>query len=210
MKLSKRLMTIANMVPNESSIVDVGCDHGLLDIYLTLVKKVNCVATDINVNCIKKTKENFEKTRLTQKIPLICTNGLDNINLDRVDYVIIAGMGTSSILKIIARANVSKCIIQANNNQYELRKKMNKMGFEIKNEVFVYEKKKYYVIIEFVKGPKKYRNYEYFFGPYILKDTNLEYKKHLYKKYSYVTKKNKKITKKIILSYYLLKLKKYC
>ncbi len=210
MKLSKRLTSIANMIPSESNIIDVGCDHGLLDIYLTLNKKVKCIATDVNKNCIKKTKENFQKTNLIDKISLVCTNGLDGIELDNIDYVIIAGMGTSAILRILKRANVSKCIIQANNNLYELRKNMNKMGFIIKNEVFIYEKKKYYVIIEFVKGKGKYHNYEYFFGPFILKDKDLEYKKHLYKKYSYIIKKNRKFINKIILHYYLYKLKKYC
>ena len=33
--LSKRLETVASLVTTESAI-DVGCDHGYLDIYLTL------------------------------------------------------------------------------------------------------------------------------------------------------------------------------
>ena len=35
MKLSKRLKTIAHMIPEHKNVIDVGCDHGLLDIYLT-------------------------------------------------------------------------------------------------------------------------------------------------------------------------------
>ena len=33
-KLSKRLEAISSLVPNNSKIIDIGCDHGLLDIYL--------------------------------------------------------------------------------------------------------------------------------------------------------------------------------
>ena len=33
-KLSKRLEAISSLIPNNSKIIDVGCDHGLLDIYL--------------------------------------------------------------------------------------------------------------------------------------------------------------------------------
>ena len=33
-KLSKRLDAISSLVPINSKVVDIGCDHGLLDIYL--------------------------------------------------------------------------------------------------------------------------------------------------------------------------------
>ena len=33
-KISKRLAAIASFVPQNAKILDVGCDHGLLDIYL--------------------------------------------------------------------------------------------------------------------------------------------------------------------------------
>ena len=36
LKLSKRLDKIASFVNNESIIADIGCDHALLDIYLTI------------------------------------------------------------------------------------------------------------------------------------------------------------------------------
>ena len=32
--ISKRLETIASLVPINSKVIDIGCDHGLLDIYL--------------------------------------------------------------------------------------------------------------------------------------------------------------------------------
>ena len=33
-KLSKRLAAIAEYVDDDSHFVDIGCDHGLLDVYL--------------------------------------------------------------------------------------------------------------------------------------------------------------------------------
>ena len=33
-KISKRLEAISGLVPNNSKVIDIGCDHGLLDIYL--------------------------------------------------------------------------------------------------------------------------------------------------------------------------------
>ena len=33
-KISKRLEAISSLVPVNSNIIDIGCDHALLDIYL--------------------------------------------------------------------------------------------------------------------------------------------------------------------------------
>ena len=52
-KLSKRLEAISSLIPKKSNIIDIGCDHGLLDIYLyqnKIVTKV--IASDINENAI--------------------------------------------------------------------------------------------------------------------------------------------------------------
>ncbi len=34
--ISKRLESIASLIPNNSRVIDVGCDHALLDIYLAM------------------------------------------------------------------------------------------------------------------------------------------------------------------------------
>ena len=49
-KISKRLETISSLVPINSSIIDIGCDHALLDIYL-IEKKIakKAIASDINI-----------------------------------------------------------------------------------------------------------------------------------------------------------------
>ena len=61
---SKRLLEIASLVPVHSTVVDVGCDHALLDIYLTLHRNCNCTASDINENCLKSARENIKKYSL--------------------------------------------------------------------------------------------------------------------------------------------------
>ena len=43
-KLSKRLEAISSLITKNSNIIDIGCDHGLLDIYLcekNFSKKIN-------------------------------------------------------------------------------------------------------------------------------------------------------------------------
>ena len=50
MQIRKRLKAIASLVEKGSKVIDVGCDHALLDIYLTLYNSNECIASDINKN----------------------------------------------------------------------------------------------------------------------------------------------------------------
>ena len=60
-KLSKRLKAIADLVDKDSKIIDVGCDHALLDIYLlkkTIIKKA--IASDVNEGALNQAKRNIK------------------------------------------------------------------------------------------------------------------------------------------------------
>ena len=59
MKLSKRLETIASLIPNQRNIIDVGCDHGLLDISIALKENINITATDISPKAIENAKHHL-------------------------------------------------------------------------------------------------------------------------------------------------------
>ena len=201
--ISKRLNVIASLV-DSNKIIDIGCDHALLDIYLTN-KGINCVAIDNKETVLDKARENIKKNNLLDKIKIICSNGLENYKVLGNENVIIAGMGTNTILNIIQNKEFNKIntlIIQSNNNLYELRKKICKLGYYIDKEIVIFDKK-YYNIIRFKKGFKKYSYFDYYFGL----DINYEYKKYInnkiYKTYKNIPFKNivKKIKYKILLLY---------
>ena len=61
MKLSKRLKTICDFIPNNSNVIDVGADHAKVSIYLNKYKYCHVLATDISENCLTKAKENIKK-----------------------------------------------------------------------------------------------------------------------------------------------------
>ena len=67
---SKRLIELASLIPTHSTVVDVGCDHALLDIYLTINRHCKCTASDISENCLEKAKLNLKKFKLEKEIPL--------------------------------------------------------------------------------------------------------------------------------------------
>ena len=172
MKLSKRLKTIANMIPINTRVLDIGCDHALLDIYLTLEKGCRCVASDINDRALKSARDNVIRYDLKDKIDIVCAPGLDGVEVTEDSYVVIAGMGTMTILDILSSPQVNKIqhlILQSNRELETLRKEVTRLGFYIREEHAIEEKGIYYVIILLEKGVVSYREMEYRYGPYLLK-----------------------------------------
>ena len=199
MNLSKRLQAVATLVDIGVNVIDVGCDHAYLDIYLTLNNNNTCLATDINENALNNAKNNIKKYKLSRKIKTKLTIGLDGIEVKNTDNIVIAGMGTHTILEILNTNKLSNTLIISSNNDIELlRREVVKLGYYIDSEIFLYDNNKPYIIIKFIKGKKKYKNIDYKLGP-ILKH-NKEYIK-------YLIKTNKNILKHISKNKILLRLK---
>ncbi len=215
MELSKRLKFIADMIEVGSTVFDVGCDHGLLDIYLTKNKDCHCIASDISLNVLKNTTMNINKNGLEDKIKIIHSAGLANLEIANGDIVVVSGMGTKTILNILDCDKVLKItnlIIQSNNEIELLREMVIKKGFYIFNECIVEDHNKDYVIIYFKRGFKQYRKVDYLFGPIARKDIIYsEYYNSLYKKNLKIMKNipKKYIIKKFRYYVYLHKIKKF-
>lgn len=189
-KLSKRLLSIANLVDDNSKVVDIGCDHGLVSIYLAMNKQnISIIASDINQNALDNAIKNINKYHLEDKIKVCLSNGLDNIN-DEIDTIIISGMGGHTIVDILTNNQeklntVNNIIIQSNNDIEYVRRKIVKLGYCISKEELILDKNIYYTVILFTKGKKKYTNKEYYFGPILLKENSK----------IFIERKNKEYTK---------------
>lgn len=184
-KISKRLTTIANIVlqKNSKRIIDVGCDHALLDIYL-LQKNPNLkiIASDINEKPLESAKKNIEKYSFLNKIEICLKDGIKGIDED-VDTVVISGMGMETIVEILENGKkelnkIERLIISSNNKYQELRTNITKLGFKISYETVIYDEEKYYIIIEFIKGKEDYRDKELYFGPILLKNKDENFYKY--------------------------------
>lgn len=185
MNLSKRLQAVATLVDINTRVIDVGCDHAYLDIYLTLNNDNECIATDINKNALEIAEKNIKKYKLENKIKTKLTNGLVDIKVKETDNIVISGMGTYTILEILKTNKLSNTlIISSNNNVDILRNEVTNLGYYIDSEIFIIDKNKPYVIIKFIKGKREYKKIDMILGP-ILKN-NVEYKKYLIKKYKSV------------------------
>ena len=121
-KLSSRLNRIADYIDDGDQIVDVGCDHGLLDIYLVQRRKnIKIIASDVNVNALNNAKKNIAKYNLNDCITTVLSDGLDNINMTGINTVVISGMGSHTIAGILYKnirklKKVNKLILQSNND----------------------------------------------------------------------------------------------
>ncbi|HHX93752.1 MAG TPA: SAM-dependent methyltransferase [Tenericutes bacterium] len=173
-KLSKRLLKIAEMVPKDATVADIGCDHAYLAIYLVLTGKTNkAIVTDIRKKPLLKAKENIEKFNLTKIIFPRLGDGLEAIQKeDKIDTLIISGMGGKLILKILNEGKDKlspTLILQANNSVRDLRLWCQNNNYKIVDEAIVYEKGHYYEIIFAKRGHKLLTEKEILFGPILLK-----------------------------------------
>ena len=164
--ISKRLEKIASLIPNNSKVIDVGCDHALLDIYLAMDKNCTCEALDISASALKGAKNNIHKYKQDKKIKLTKTDGLEGVSINDNDYIVISGMGTSTIKHILQTNKLSNNLIISTHNDYDvMRAYVVKLGYKIDEELFIIDKEKPYIIIKFLKGDSNYSLDDMMYGP---------------------------------------------
>ena len=101
-KISKRLELVASYIKDNSKIIDIGCDHGLLSIYLAKkYKNINIIASDVNKNALSSAINNIKESKLEDRIETRLGSGLEVVSSDEIDTVVIAGMGSNTIVGIL-------------------------------------------------------------------------------------------------------------
>lgn len=193
--LSKRLNAVASFINANDKVIDIGCDHGYLGIYLVKNNLVmDILLTDVRSSALNNAILNIQKNNLEIKTKL--TNGLENINIIDYNTIVISGMGTKTIKEIFNHKNIdsiNKIIIQSNNNLDELRKFMINNGYYIKDEITLFENNIWYVVINFEKGINHLEDNYINFG--IPKKDKINYYNYLIKSYNNIyqniPKKNK-------------------
>lgn len=197
--MNRKLKAIASLVDIKDSVIDIGCDHAYLSIYLKKNKLCkNVYASDISDNVLEVAKKNILKENVD--IPLFLSDGFRDVpNMD-INTAIISGMGTTTILDIVdyKPEDVCKFIISSNNDYYLLRKQMQKNNYFLKKEIVICEKEKYYPIMVFIKDKKKRNHLELKYG--ISKDTTY---------FKYLMQKEKEILLCIPKKHKLERLKHY-
>lgn len=173
--MSNRLELIASFVKNGIGVVDVGTDHGYIPVML--VKrgyKGNIIATDINEGPLNKAKQSLIEAGCEEAVELILCNGLDDCESEKIDTIIVAGMGGDTITGILDRAEWCarediKLILQPVTKPEILRYWLVNNDFRIINEAQTEENGTVYQIICAVPGRDcRYKDSELFIGRYDL------------------------------------------
>lgn len=173
--LSKRLNSLVKYVTKSDKIIDIGCDHALLDIFLVENKYVSkMIVSDIHLEALKAGHNNIKKANLEKKIDARLGDGLGVLGTgDEINTILISGMGANTIINILNNPileKIDKLIIQSNNNHEELRKEIVTKGFYIDAEEYFTDRQKNYINIVFKRGKKRYTSDELRYGPILIKD----------------------------------------
>jgi len=153
-KLSKRLLTVANMVTKGSVVADIGTDHGYLPIYLVQNNiSEHVIAMDVNKGPLNKALLNIGQFHLENKIDIRLSDGLDNLEKDEANTVTICGMGGKLIAKILecGKNKISQDIELILSPQSEIqlfREYLLQNGYRIVKEDMIIDDGKFYVIIK--------------------------------------------------------------
>ena len=204
-KLNNRLLKVASLVDEQRNIIDIGCDHAFLSIYLVQNKKtLKVIASDIKEGPLKHAKENIKKYGVNYEIKVKLGMGIEPIE-DDIDTIIISGMGGLNMVGILKYypskyQNVDTIILSPNSDTNIVRKEICKLGFYIDEELLVKENNIIYPIIKFKRGKKKYKYRDCLYGPKLI-----EKKDNLFKEYMQKEKQTKEKLLAVLPKKYLKK-----
>jgi len=180
-KLSKRLLAIAEMVPN-SIVADIGSDHGKLMIELfNSGKIVKGYAVENKKGPYNRLVKSLEKEGVIDSVVPIFSDGITDLP-PSVTTVVIAGMGGKTIVEILKKhqsklKNVDTLILDAHSCIPFLRDEVTKMGYAISDERIIKEDDVFYEIIKFIKADIAfYSSDDIEFGPILRKEKNTLFK----------------------------------
>ena len=148
-RVSPRLLAVASLVPPGSRAADVGCDHGeLARALLRSGRAAFVVGTDV-----------VPTERATGGgVDWRIGDGLEPLRAgDRLDVVVLAGMGAATILRILdpgrlADLGVRRVVVQPQTDPRQVRAGMLDRGFAIVDEASAVAAGRFYVAIALERG----------------------------------------------------------
>ena len=158
MQLSLRLSAIADLVTEGNRLVDVGCDHGYLPVYLIQQKKIpSAIAMDVRKGPLSRAQEHIQQYGLEEYIQTRLSDGLEGLKAGEGDTLVIAGMGGPLMERILTdgrsvRDSFSELILQPQSDIPHFRRFIQSEGWEITEEKMVEEDGKFYPMMRVVYG----------------------------------------------------------
>ena len=178
-KLDARLSTAIKYLREGRVLADVGTDHAYLPIY-AVENGISsfAVASDINEGPAERARLNVSMSCLSDKIEVVCCDGLSGIEKYSPDDIAVFGMGGELIANIIENAPIfhtegKRFILQPMSCADVLRRYLAEKGFRIIGETLSSESGKLYVTIccEWGGERKSLSHAEAILGEYNIKNS---------------------------------------
>ncbi|MBR1796669.1 MAG: SAM-dependent methyltransferase [Clostridiales bacterium] len=185
--LNARLKAVHDMAVSGLSglqdrrLIDVGSDHGHLSIYSLINDGFSyAILTDIHDGPARRSEEAMRMYGFADKSSVYCTDGLDGVELQEGDVIVMAGLGGNNMIDILRRVvtvadpavlrSIVWCL-QPQKSSDKLREFLAETGFAIIDENACEDRGIYYLIVKavFTGEPYKLSLTEKFYGPVILK-----------------------------------------
>lgn len=157
-ELSCRLLAIAEMVTEGNRLVDVGCDHGYLPVYLMMNKKIpHAIASDVGSGPLSRAQEHIHQYGMEKDIETRLSDGLSGILPGEGDTLVIAGMGGPLMERILTegekiRESFREMILQPQSDVPHFRHFLLSNDYQIVEERMILEDGKYYPMMKAVKA----------------------------------------------------------
>lgn len=153
LKLSKRIARIASFVPRGSVVADIGTDHALLPIYL--IREGICprvFACDFYPGPLETAMANVLLFGLGGQIEVRQGNGLQALDPEEVDVIVVAGMGGAKIRDLLSAApavlvSVKRLVLQPQGGAVVVRRWLANNNWLLLDEDLVLENERFYEII---------------------------------------------------------------
>mgnify|MGYP000247603720 CR=1 FL=1 len=158
MQLSRRLQTVARLVPYCRCLADIGTDHAYVPIWCVIHGICQtALACDVRPGPLQIAKKRIGVYQLGDHISTRLSDGLEALLPGEADTIVIAGMGGLLIADILQRGRAviqpdTHLILQPMTAIEELRHFLYQNGFRVLDEHVVQEENKFYNLLEVCLG----------------------------------------------------------
>lgn len=137
--LSGRLACIVELAGESDRLYDVGCDHALVPITLTLLNRCrSAYACDSRAGPLAAAAGRIARYGVADRVMPVLADGLDGMSPQEGDTVVVAGLGGNETIRILQRAAPVPegvvWVLQPMKSAAALRLYLNRQGFRIERE----------------------------------------------------------------------------
>ena len=158
LQLQPRLQLLADLVPQNTRLADIGTDHGYLPVHLIQQGRIpSAIAADVGQEPLQHAIRTAEEYGVGNIDFRLC-DGLRGLSADEVDTIVIAGMGGETIVHILSAAEWTKeqgrytLLLQPMTKAGVLRHWLAEGGYRFVEERLVWDKDFLYPVMVLTGG----------------------------------------------------------